>query len=139
MDKNDFSNKVKDLGLNFYNKAKSGIKTVKKTTEQKLLADKLRKRFNLENPYKFLIITKGVKSIIKNHISHHAKRYNEDDIFVFYGEKEDNDINIGDEVKDLSDETKYEVVQVLDVTMTVKYEDDSYDVPCTAIYGKMIV
>jgi HSP90 family molecular chaperone len=137
MEIKDLSKKIKRLGLDLYKKAKNGYENAKTAAEQTILNDQLRKRFNLENPYKFVVTNEKDKAtIINKYIPRHAKRYNEDDIFVFYGE--DNDIAKGDVITDLSDETKYEVIQTVDVTMPVKLNDKVYDVPCVAAYGKML-
>ncbi len=139
MKKSDFSTRVRNLGLKIYEKAKVNLENVKRSTETNILNDKLRRRFNLENPFKFLITNESDKStIINKHVPIHAKRYNEDDIFVFYGNEKDNQIKIGDTITDLSDESTYKAIQLVDVTVPVKYEDQYYDVPCVAVYGETI-
>ena len=139
MDTKELASKVKKMGLKVYKRAKKEFNDFKTAAEQNLFADKLRSRFNLENPYKFIIIKKGEKlTFMDKYLPKHAKRYNEDDIFVFYGETKDTGIAAGDRVRDLSDETMYEVVQTVDVTIPVNYEDKVYDVPCTAVYGKIV-
>lgn len=135
----EFTKKLKNLGIGLYKKAKKEVKSAKSATERTLLADKLRRRFNLENPFKFIITHKDdSSSLIDKYLPRHAKRYNEDDIFVFYGDNSNNSINKGDIVKDLSDETKYEVIEMVDVTLPVKLDGKVYDVPCVAAYGRMI-
>ena len=139
MDTKELASKLKGMGLKIYNKAKKEINDFKSAAEHNLFADKLRSRFNLENPYKFMIIKKGEKlSFMDKYLPKHAKRYNEDDIFVFYGEAKDTGISVGDKVRDLSDETMYEVNQVRDVEIPVNYEDKVYEVACTAVYGKIL-
>lgn len=135
----DLKSKIKKVGLNIIEKAKSGYKTAKSSVEQNLLKDSLRKRFNLENPYKFLILDSAEKTSFLNELlPRHAKRYNEDDIFVFYGNKKDNDILIGYIIKDLSDETLYKVKEIVEVKVPVTYNDEVYEVDATAVYGIMI-
>jgi len=68
----------------------------------------------------------------------HAKRYIEDDIFVFYGERKDNDIKLGYIIKDLSDQTLYKVKEIVDVVIRVTLDDLDYDVDCIAVYGEML-
>ncbi len=126
------------MGVSLYNRALNEMKSMKSAAEQSLFNDKLRKRFNLENPYRFLIYNESNKAtFFDQHIARHAKRYNEDDVFVFYGDQESSNISVGDYVKDLSDETEYEVINLVDVTMPIRYEDKVYDVVCTAVYGKL--
>lgn len=131
--------KLKNLGLEIAEKAKSGYKTARDSVEQNLLNDSLRRRFNLENPYKFIIMDSMEKtSFINELLPRHAKRYNEDDIFVFYGNVSDNDIKEGYIIKDLSDETLYKVKEVTTVKVSVTYENNDYEVDGTAVYGIMI-
>lgn len=131
--------KLKNLGLEIAEKAKSGYKTARDSVEQNLLNDSLRRRFNLENPYKFIIMDSMEKtSFINELLPKHAKRYNEDDIFVFYGNVSDNDIKEGYIIKDLSDETLYKVKEVTTVKVSVTYENNDYEVDGTAVYGIMV-
>jgi hypothetical protein len=74
-------------------------------------------------------------SVIGELLPRNAKRYNEDDIFVFYGGLEDNDILPGYVIKDLSDNTLYQVKEVASVKIPVTYEDKEYEVDGTAVYG----
>ncbi|MDT8336775.1 MAG: hypothetical protein RQ856_02980 [Candidatus Izemoplasmatales bacterium] len=131
--------KLKNLGLEIAEKAKSGYKTARDSLEQNLLNDSLRRRFNLENPYKFIIMDSMEKtSFINEILPKHAKRYNEDDIFIFYGSISDNDIKEGYIIKDLSDETLYKVKEITMVKVTVTFENNDYEVDGTAAYGTML-
>jgi hypothetical protein len=132
----NLTEKLKKLGVNVIEKAKSSYKTARDSIEQNFLNDSLRKRFNLENPYKFLIMDSMEKtSFINELLPRHAKRYNEDDVFVFYGNLNDNDIKVGYIIKDLSDETLYKVKEIALVKISVTYDDKEYEVDCTAVYG----
>ena len=68
----------------------------------------------------------------------HAKRNIEDDIFIFYGNISDNDIQEGYFLKDLSDETLYKVKEIAIVKVRVTYEGKEYEVDGTACYGKIV-
>jgi len=132
----DITKKLKKLGLNMLNKAKTTYKSAKDSMENNFLKDSLRRRFNLENPYKFIIMDEKERaSVIGELLPRNAKRYNEDDIFVFYGGLEDNDILPGYVIKDLSDNTLYQVKEVASVKIPVTYEDKEYEVDGTAVYG----
>jgi hypothetical protein len=131
--------KLKNLGLEIAEKAKSGYKTARDSVEQNLLNDSLRRRFNLENPYKFIIMDSMEKtSFINEILPRHAKRFNEDDIFIFYGSISDNDIKEGYIIKDLSDETLYKVKEITMVKVTVTFENNDYEVNGTAVYGTIL-
>ena len=135
----NFTERLKSIGLNIAEKAKSSYKTAKNSIEQNLLNDSLRRRFNLENPYKFLVMDNQEKtSFINEMLPKHAKRYIEDNIFVFYGSPKDNDIRVGYIIKDLSDETIYKVKEVVNVEVTVTYDNKTYEVDGTAVYGEML-
>jgi len=132
----NLTDKLKHLGLDIIKKAKSSYKTARDSIENNFLNDSLRKRFNLENPYKFLIMDSMEKtSFINELLPRHAKRYNEDDVFVFYGNLSDNDIQVGYIIKDLSDETLYKVKEIALVQIPVTYDNKEYEVDCTAVYG----
>lgn len=135
----DFAEKLKQVGLTIIDKAKTGYKNTRDSIEQNFLNDSLRKRFNLENPYKFIIMDNVEKTSFLNELlPRHAKRYNEDDVFVFYGSLLDNDIKVGYIIKDLSDNTLYKVKELAMVQVPVTYNNKDYDVECTAVYGAII-
>lgn len=138
-EKRDFSSRLKNLGIEIYNAAKKEIGAVKSSTEKEIRKDKLRKRFNLENPYRFVLLDSKTRvKLLDGLMAKHAKRYDEDDILVFFGSKEDNNFQPKQHIKDLSDETVYEVLEIVDVFMPVKYKEKVVEVPCTAIYGKVL-
>lgn len=135
----DFAEKLKQVGLTIIDKAKTSYKTTRDSIEQNFLNDSLRKRFNLENPYKFIIMDNVEKTSFLNELlPRYAKRYNEDDVFVFYGSLADNDIKVGYIIKDLSDNTLYKVKELAMVQVPVTYNNKDYDVECTAVYGEII-
>jgi len=131
--------KLKKVGIKIANKAQETFNTTRNSIEQNFLNDSLRKRFNLENPYKFIIMDSKEKSSILNELlPRYAKRYLEDDIFVFYGSLKDNDIKVDYIIKDLSDETLYKVIELVDVKVTVTYQNKDYEVDGVAVYGKIL-
>lgn len=131
--------KLKKVGIKIANKAQETFNTTRNSIEQNFLNDSLRKRFNLENPYKFIIMdSKEKSSIINELLPRYAKRYLEDDIFVFYGTLKDNDIKVDYIIKDLSDETLYKVIELVDVKVTVTYQNKDYEVDGVAVYGKIL-
>ncbi len=131
--------KLKKVGIKIANKAQETFNTTRNSIEQNFLNDSLRKRFNLENPYKFIIMDSKEKSSILNELlPRYAKRYLEDDIFVFYGTLKDNDIKVDYIIKDLSDETLYKVLELVDVKVTVTYQNKDYEVDGVAVYGKIL-
>jgi hypothetical protein len=131
--------KIKNIGLQIADRAKTTYKSARNSVERNLLKDSLRRRFNLENPYKFVIMENMDKAkLIDELLPKHAKRYIEDDIFVFYGERKDNDIKLGYIIKDLSDQTLYKVKEIVDVVIRVTLDDLDYDVDCIAVYGEML-
>lgn len=131
--------KLKKIGINIATKAQETFNSTRNSIEQNFLNDSLRKRFNLENPYKFVIMNSMEKpSVINELLPRHAKRYLEDDIFVFYGTIKDNDILEGYIIKDLSDETMYKVLEIVDVKVNVTYQNKEYEVDGVAVYGKIL-
>jgi hypothetical protein len=134
-----FIEKLKNVGLDIIDKAKSNYINAKNSIEQNFLNDSLRRRFNLENPYKFVIMDSAEKTTLFNELlPRHAKRYIEDDIFIFYGNISDNDVLEGYFLKDLSDETLYKVMEIAVVKVRVTYEGKEYEVDGTACYGKIV-
>jgi hypothetical protein len=136
---NDFSQKLRNLGITIVEKTKAGVQKVKSGVENTLLEDHLRKRFNLENPYRFQIIKdKANNSIIGELFYRHAKRYEEDDLFVFYGTKEANDFQIGYYIRDLSVNADYEIKEVMEVALPVEYNGKNYEVNATAVVCELV-
>jgi len=134
----DLREKLKGLGIEVYNNAKKEYNAVLKGARKQIRKDKLRKRFNLENPFKFVLLDNKIRvKFLDNLTSRHAKRYNEDDILVFFGSIEENNFLINQKIKDLSDSTVYVIQEVIDVTIPVTLEKEVVDAPCTAIYGKV--
>jgi|AntAceMinimDraft_17_1070374.scaffolds.fasta_scaffold02107_3 hypothetical protein len=137
--KKDFPSKLKGLGIEVYNAAKKEYKAVVSGAGKQIRKDKLRKRFNLENPYRFVLLDSKIRvKLFDGLMAKHAKRYDEDDILVFFGSKDDNNFQAKQHIKDLSDETIYEILEIIDVTMPVKCDETVVEVPCAAIYGKVL-
>ena len=131
----NFIDKLKNKGLKVFNKAKKSIKDTKESISDTILLDKLKRRFNLENPYKVIVSEKRVKSNLMKEISaQNAKRYDEDDIFVVFGNNEANEIKSGFVVKDLKSMQDYIVKEVVEIEVPVEYERNTYEVVGTALY-----
>jgi len=127
------------LGIKIVEKTKAGIKKAKTGIENTLLEDHLRKRFNLENPYKFQIIKdKAKNSIIDELFYRHAKRYEEDDLFVFYGPLAANDLQKGYYIRDLSINADYEIKEVMEVEVPVEYNGKGYEIIGTAVITELV-
>ncbi|MDD3113033.1 MAG: hypothetical protein WCR28_06675 [Candidatus Izemoplasmatales bacterium] len=130
----DLGQKIQSLGLRVIEKTKEGIQKAKESIENTLLEDNLRRRFNLENPYKFQMVTsEPFKKVIEEWLPRHAKRYDEDDVFVFYGSMERNGFQAGEVLRDLSSDTDYRIKSVMEVYIPVTYEGKSIDVIATAV------
>ena len=135
----NFIKKLKDAGLGIIAKTKSGFNLTKKTIEQNFLNDALKKRFNLENPHRFLIYESEEKlGLLQKLTPLYAKRYLEDEIFVFFGHLMEEDIKESYLLKDLSDEALYKVKEIAYVKVSVTYENKAYDVDGTAVSGQIL-
>ena len=137
--KKDFSEVLKELGIEIYNSAKKEYDLVVKGAKTQIRKDKLRKRFNLENPYRFVFLDSSLRiKLLDSLLARHAKRYDEDDIFVFFGTKNENNIEQKQRIKDLSDNSIYEVIELVEVKIPVTINNKEVEVPCTAVYGKVL-
>jgi hypothetical protein len=134
----DLSQKLKKLGISLVDTAKKGVEKAKSGLEQTLLEDNLRRRFNLENPYRFEVYTHSKTDLLMNFLPRHAKRYDEDNLFVFYGTIEFNDFQRGYIIKDLSDNSEYSIEEIVEVTIPVEYENVSHYVTATAVTCKSL-
>ena len=134
----DFSQKLKKLGIQVVDTAKKGIEKAVSGIENTILEDNLRRRFNFENPYRFEIITHGKPDILTNLLPKHAKRYEEDDLFVFYGSVHSNGFIKGNIIKDLSDNAEYSIEDIIEVSIPVEFEGKSYTVVGTAVTCKAL-
>ncbi|MDD4184600.1 MAG: hypothetical protein PHI01_04230 [Candidatus Izemoplasmatales bacterium] len=136
---NSLSEKMRMLGIKIVEKTKAGIKKAKTGIENTLLEDHLRKRFNLENPYKFQIIKDKAKNTIIDELFYrHAKRYEEDDLFVFYGSLAANDLHKGYYIRDLSINADYEIKEVMEVEVPVEYNGKGYEIIGTAVITELV-
>lgn len=139
VEKRDFTARLKDLGVEIYHAAKKEYDAVVASAEKQFTKEKLRKRFNLENPYRFVLLDTSVRcKLLERFFSRNAKRYDDDDILVFFGTKSENKFKQKHRIKDLSDNTVYEIVELVEVTIPVTMENQDIDVPCTAVYCKVI-
>ena len=139
MEKRDFTSILKGLGIEIYSAAKKEYEAVVSNAEKQIKKEKLRKRFNLENPYKFVMLDGNVRiKMLDRFMARHAKRYDEDDILVFFGTKKENRFQPKQRIKVLSDNAVYVLVEIVDVMIPVTLDNKNIDVPCTAIYGKVM-
>lgn len=137
--KRTFTDRLKDLGIEIYNAAKKEYEAVVSTADEQIGKEKLRKRFNLENPYKFVMLDSSLRiKLLDNLMARHAKRYDEDDILVFFGTKKENHFKPKQRIKDLSDNTVYEIAEIVEVKIPVTLNNKDVEVPCTAIYGEIV-
>jgi len=137
--KRTFKDRLKDLGIEIYNAAKKEYEAVVSTADEQIGKEKLRKRFNLENPYKFVMLDSSLRiKLLDNLMARHAKRYDEDDILVFFGTKKENHFKPKQRIKDLSDNTVYEIAEIVEVKIPVTLNNKDVEVPCTAIYGEIV-
>lgn len=137
--KKDFSDVLKQLGIEIYNSAKKEYDLVVKGAQKQFNKEKLRRRFNLENPFKFVFLDSSFRfKLLDSLLARHAKRYDEDDILVFFGSKDENNIEPKQRIKDLSNDAIYEVIELVEVKIPVTLNDKQVDVLCTAVYGKIL-
>ncbi len=135
----DLPQKLRSLGITIAEKTKQGIKKAKDSIENTILEEHLRKRFNLENPYRFQIIKdKADTSLVSELFYRHAKRYEDDDLFVFHGAPADNNFAKGHYIRDLSINADYEIKDIMEVTIPVEYKGKAYDVTCTAVVCELV-
>lgn len=137
--KRKFTDRLKDLGIEIYNAAKKEYEAVVSNADEQIGKEKLRRRFNLENPYKFVMLDSSLHiKLLNNLMARHAKRYDEDDILVFFGTKKENHFKPKQRIKDLSDTTVYEIAEIVEVKIPVTLNNRDVEVPCTAIYGEIV-
>ncbi|MDP2425708.1 MAG: hypothetical protein Q8M70_05090 [bacterium] len=135
----DFPSKLKELGLKVVKRVEEGIDFAKSSVDSTILHDNLRRRFNLENPYRFIVCEPNTKpSILQTLLPTNAKRYEEDDLFVFFGSKEETKLRPGDIVHDLADSAKYEIKEIETVLVVVSYNNKDYEVSGTAVKCKVL-
>jgi hypothetical protein len=136
----DLAEKLKKVGIDVVTKVKETYNTAKESMDKNFLNDSLKRRFNLENPYKFIIMSDKSKTNIVNELMpRNAKRYIDDEIFVFFGTLEDNDdIKVGNYIKDISDNSFYEVLELASVKVSVTYENKEYEVNGVAVNGRLV-
>jgi hypothetical protein len=135
----EFANKLKDLGIKVVKKVEEGIGHAKNSVESTILTENLRHRFHLENPYRFIVCEPNAKpSLIQTLMPQNAKRYEEDDTFVFFGSPEDNRFRIGDIVTDIADQSRYEIRAIESVLVPVMLNDQEHEVKGTAVSCKAL-
>ncbi len=80
----DLPQKLRELGLKAVKTIEKGVVSTRKGIENTLMNEELRRRFNLENPYKFEIRdAKAKTNLFTGLAARNAKRYEDDDLFVF--------------------------------------------------------
>ncbi|MCK7486915.1 MAG: hypothetical protein MZU97_16500 [Bacillus subtilis] len=135
----EFATKLKELGLKVIKKVETGIGAAKNGVEATILNDNLHRRFNLENPYRFIVCEPDAKpSFIQTLLPVNAKRYVEDDAFVFFGSPTENKYRVNDIITDISDNSRYQITQVEGVLTTVVLNDTEHEVKGTAVKCKVL-
>ncbi|MBN2504300.1 MAG: hypothetical protein JXB20_03045 [Bacilli bacterium] len=135
----DLSQKMRSLGVTIAKKTEEGISKAKDSIENTIFEEKLHRRFNLENPYKFQIIKDRSKTnFISAILPKNAKRYEEDDVFVFYGDLDYNNLEKGNVIRDLSNNADYEIKELIEVNIPVSYEDKTHEVTGTAAVCELL-
>lgn len=130
----DLPSILKNLGIKVVNTAKKGFNDVKASVENTILEEHLKKRFNLENPYRFVLVSESKKLSILDELSaRHAKRYDEDDLFVFFGKLDRNDFLPGKLIVDLSDMAEYKIKDLVEVSIPIEYNHENHEVEATAV------
>jgi len=131
----DLPGKAKELGLKVIKSVEKGVENVRMSVEKTVLDDNLRRRFNLENPYKFEVYEKGIKStMLTNLFVRNAKRYEEDDLFVFAGSISENKFEKGGIVKDLAANAEFRILDIIQVLVPVEFEGKRYEIVGTALH-----
>ena len=129
-----FANKLKELGIKVVKSVEKGYESAKTSVENTILEDNLKRRFNLENPYKFEIRnSKNQFTVLTNLLVRNAKRYEDDDLFVFSGSIFDNGFSIDGIIKDLSDNAEYQIKDIQQVLVPVEFNEKSYEIIGTAV------
>jgi hypothetical protein len=138
-DLKDFANKLHDLGIKAVKTVEKGYESAKLSVENTILEDNLKRRFNLENPYRFEIYDANRKSnVLTNLFVRHAKRYDEDDLFVFSGAEYENSFKKGGIIKDLSDNAEFMISEIQQVLVPVEFNGKSYEIVGTAVKCKAL-
>jgi hypothetical protein len=131
----DLKEKLKEKGLKLVEKTNDFIDSTKEKIKHTLLNDQLKRRFQLENPHKMILSEDKVDvNLIRELTAYHAKIYEEDNVFVFYGQLKDIDVAKGYYARDLNTMEVFMVKDIAEVEIPVTYKEKIYDVPATAIY-----
>ena len=130
-----FINFLKEKSMKIVNKTNEFVDQTKDKIKDNLLNDQLKRRFQLENPHKMLVSEKVTPvNMIQELTSSHAKIYEDDNVFVFYGPKKDNGIQIGYYIRNLATMEEFIVKDILEVEVPVTYKEKVYEVLATAVY-----
>ncbi|MDA3931923.1 MAG: hypothetical protein PF513_04225 [Tenericutes bacterium] len=130
-----FTKYLKEKGVKLVEKTNEVIDTTKSKIKDTILKDKLKRRFQLENPHKFVITESKVEANLLHELTAtHAKIYEEDLVFVLFGHHKDNQVDVGYFVRDLKTTDLYIVKDIVNVEIPVLLDDEIYDVEGTAIY-----
>ncbi len=123
-EKKDFLGKVKDLGKKVVKGVEKGIESAKTGVENTIQDENLKHRFHLENPFRFVISKEAKPNTLESIMPRHAKRYDEDDIFVFLDEVS---VHAGEHITDLADKTVYQVIDVTTVKVPVTHDGKVFE------------
>ncbi len=126
---------LKEKGLKVVKKTNEIIDKTKNKVKDNMLNEQLRRRFQLENPHKMMITEKRTEvNLIQEITASHAKIYEEDYVFVFFGNQVDNHVEKGYFIKDLATLEQYVVKDIVEVEIPVTLNNKIYDVLGTAVY-----
>lgn len=135
----DLGKKLRDLGIKVAKTVEKGYESAKLSVENTILEDNLKRRFALENPYRFEIYDDQHKSnVLTNLFVRHAKRYEEDDLFVFTGAEYENDFKKGGIIKDLSDNNEFQIESIQQVLVPVEFNGKTYEIVGTAVKCRLL-
>jgi len=126
---------LKDKGVKLVQTTNKVIDKTKETIKDTLLYEHLRRRFQLEYPHKMIVSSEPIDvNIITELRASHAKIYEDDNVFVFFGDLSHNQFIIGDFVKDLATLETYKIKDIAEVEIPVTLNDVVHEVKCTAVY-----
>jgi len=138
-DMKDFAAKLRDLGIKAVKTVEKSVESAKLSVENTVLEDNLRRRFNLENPYKFEVYEKKNKSsVLSSLFIRNAKRYEEDDLYVFSGSIQDNKFQVDGIIKDLAANAEFKIENIIQVLVPVEFNGKAYEIVGTALKCKAL-
>ncbi|MCK7479197.1 MAG: hypothetical protein M0C28_18885 [Candidatus Moduliflexus flocculans] len=136
----DWTLKLRTLGLNVVKTIEKGVTDTRKGIENTILEDELAPPLQPREsvPLRNRRDPKDKPNALTGLAARNAKRYDEDDLFVFHGAPAATGILVGNILKDLSNGAEYQVENVVSVTMGVTYQNKEHEVPATAVKCKAL-